>query len=159
MKSLEGNLVDVIRDGIYPARINFNRRVLKIEKRARSYGRYILPGLVDAHIHLESTMLCPSRFVETVLPNGTIATVSDPHEIANVAGVKGILYMVEDVPTLSKLKFTAPSCVPSTPYETSGAVLGVAEVRRLLKHRAMVGLGEVMNYPAVLRGKGKRWQK
>ena len=151
MKSLEGNLVDVIRDGIYPARITFNQRILKIEKRAKSYGQYILPGLIDAHIHLESTMLCPSRFVEVVLPHGTIATVSDPHEIANVAGIKGVLYMITDVPALSKLKFTAPSCVPVTPYETSGAVLGVAEVRGLLKHRAIVGLGEVMNYPAVLR--------
>jgi len=152
MKSLEGNLVDVALGEVYPARITFDGKIEKIERLGRSRPSFILPGLIDAHLHIESTMLCPSRFCEAVLPHGTVAVVADPHEIANVAGVRGVRYMLEDTPGWSKLAYTAPSCVPATPFETSGAKLGVEEVEELLQHGRVVALGEVMDFPGVLRG-------
>lgn len=152
METIQGNLVDVLREEIYPARISFDEKILEIERQEKSYSRYILPGLIDAHLHIESTMLCPSRFCEAVIPHGTVATVSDPHEIANVAGERGVLYMLEDTPEWSKIRYTAPSCIPATTYETSGARLDADKVGKLLKRREIVGLGEVMDFPGVLQG-------
>src|SRR5690606_1845977 len=95
---------------------------------------YIMPGFVDSHVHIESSMLTPSRFAQLVVPRGTIAVVSDPHEIANVAGVEGVEYMIRDAKKVPlKVFFGAPSCVPATSFETSGAVLGPEEVRGLLE--------------------------
>ena len=115
---------------------------------------YVLPGYIDAHIHIESSMLDPVEFAKTVLPRGTTAVVADPHEIANVAGNRGIEYMLnrsEGLPV--DFFFTVPSCVPATTdFETSGARLGVEDIAEWLVHPRVVGLGEVMNFPGVING-------
>lgn len=112
---------------------------------------YILPGFVDAHVHIESSMLTPSQFARLAVVHGTVATVSDPHEIGNVLGVAGVEYMIQDgrrVPF--KFCFGAPSCVPATTFETAGATIDREDVRRLLGMKEIGYLAEVMNYPGVL---------
>ena len=114
---------------------------------------YILPGLVDAHVHIESSMLTPSQFSLEVIKYGTVATISDPHEIANVLGEEGIRFMFEDAERTSlKIYFTAPSCVPATPLEKSGAVLGADQIQGMAKEFSFIALGEMMNFPGVLNG-------
>jgi len=116
-------------------------------------GRFVLPGLIDAHMHLESSLLTPSEFARTVLPHGTTAIVIDPHEIANVLGLSGIRYILEssrDIPL--SLFVMASSCVPATDMETAGATLGEKEIRELLGWERVIGLAEMMNVPAVLGG-------
>lgn len=151
---IEGNLVDVKSDRIYPARITVSEgRVVSIEETDGEYEEFILPGLIDSHIHIESTMLVPSRFAEIAVPRGTTAVVADPHEIANIMGTKGIGYMIEDalgVPM--KFRFTAPSCVPATGLDTSGARIGPKNIDHLMGMPDMVALGEVMDFRAVLNG-------
>lgn len=116
-------------------------------------GLYAAPGFIDAHIHVESTLLTPAQFARVAVPTGTTTVVSDPHEIANVMGVKGINFMVDDAEEVPlKYYFTAPSCVPSTELETSGARLGPEKIERLLDRERCVGLGEVMNFPGVING-------
>ena len=113
--------------------------------------RMILPGLVDAHVHIESSMLMPSRFAAQAVKFGTVATVSDPHEIANVLGLEGIRHMIADAGQAAiKIHFTAPSCVPATSLETSGATLTAGELEPLFAAGDVVALGEVMNYPGVI---------
>ncbi|MFA5405817.1 MAG: adenine deaminase [Candidatus Nanoarchaeia archaeon] len=150
MKTIKGNLVDVDKNEIYPVIIKYDTKVRQINRLNEPCDNFILPGLIDAHIHIESTMLTPSRFAEVVIPHGTVATVSDPHEIANVAGVKGVKFMIHDSPREMKLNYTAPSCVPATQFETSGAELDSKKVKQLLKLKQVVALGEVMNYPGVI---------
>ncbi|MCX7844203.1 MAG: adenine deaminase [Candidatus Bipolaricaulota bacterium] len=114
---------------------------------------YLVPGLIDAHVHLESSKLAPREFARAVLPHGTTAVIADPHEIANVAGLAGLRWMLEatrDLPL--RVFFMAPSCVPASPLETPGAVLGPAEIREVLGWERVIGLGEVMNFPGVLAG-------
>jgi adenine deaminase len=114
---------------------------------------YAFPGLIDGHIHLESTMLDPIEFARVVLPRGTTSVMIDPHEIANVLGVEGVRIMIartEKIPL--KVYVQVPSCVPSTALETAGAKIGPKEVQIMLKWPRTVGLGEVMNYPGVLAG-------
>jgi adenine deaminase len=150
---IEGNLVDVLKEEIYPARIVFDKKITKVERTRKNYENYILPGFIDSHIHIESSMLCPSRFSEVVIPFGTTSVISDPHEIANVLGIKGIEYTISDSrSTPLKIYFTAPSCVPATKFETSGGKIGVKEIERLLRRKEIVALGEVMNFPGVIRG-------
>ncbi|HBB90925.1 MAG TPA: adenine deaminase [Bacteroidales bacterium] len=111
----------------------------------------ILPGLVDAHIHIESSMVLPSRFSQKAVEFGTVATVSDPHEIANVLGNEGIRFMAADAARgFPVVRFTAPSCVPATPLEESGAVLEAADLQVLFEEDLVVALGEVMNFPGVI---------
>lgn len=112
---------------------------------------YLLPGFVDAHVHIESSMLTPSQFARLAVVHGTVATVSDPHEIGNVLGIEGVEYMIEDgrrVPF--KFCFGAPSCVPATPFETAGATIGLGDLRKLLGMKEVGYLAEMMNYPGVL---------
>ncbi len=112
---------------------------------------YILPGFVDAHVHIESSMLTPAQFARLAVVHGTVATVSDPHEIANVVGFEGVEYMIEDGKRVPfKFCFGAPSCVPATVFETAGAVLDPEDVRRLLEKDEIGYLAEVMNFPGVL---------
>ncbi len=112
---------------------------------------YLLPGFVDAHVHVESSLLTPVQFARLAVVHGTVATVSDPHEIGNVLGVAGVEYMLADAErTPFKFCFGAPSCVPATPFETAGATLGVKEVKYLLGLREIGYLAEVMNFPGVL---------
>jgi len=123
-------------------------------------GRYLLPGFIEGHIHVESSLMTPEGFAEAVLPRGTTTVVADPHEIANVLGVGGVGYMLHASQGLPlDLYFLAPSCVPSTEWETSGASLGPAEIAKLLEDESVLGLAEVMDYPGVIRGKGELLEK
>lgn len=116
-------------------------------------GGYIIPGLIDAHIHLESTLLLPEHFAAAVLPRGTTAVIADPHEIANVLGEAGVNFMLEAAAALPlDLFFMAPSCVPATEMETSGGEITPEQVARLLDHPRVLGLAEMMNFPGVIRG-------
>ncbi len=116
-------------------------------------GKYICPGFIDGHIHIESTMLTPHELARLCVPHGTTAIVADPHEIANVCGTDGISYMLEAADGLPlHVYFTLPSCVPATPFDESGAVLSAEDLRPFYANRAVVGLAEMMNYPGVLAG-------
>ncbi|MBU0647634.1 amidohydrolase family protein, partial [Patescibacteria group bacterium] len=152
MKIISGQIVDLEEERVFPGEIIIeNGRIVEINKCKKADSVYIMPGLVDAHIHIESSMLVPSRFAQMAVGHGTVATVSDPHEIANVLGIDGINYMVADG-KWSPFKFfwTVPSCVPATDFETSGAKLDANEVEKFLKRPNFVGLSEVMNYPGVI---------
>ncbi len=150
--SVKGNIVDVIRRRIFPGEITIKGiHIVDIIETREKYEDYILPGFVDAHIHIESSMLIPSEFARIASVHGTVATVSDPHEIANVLGIKGVRYMMENgnlVPF--KFFFGAPSCVPATSFETSGAELTPEDIRELFKEDGLKYLSEMMNYPGVL---------
>ena len=119
----------------------------------RGEGAIVTPGLIDAHIHVESSMLTPAEFARAVIPHGTTAIVADPHEVANVAGMEGIRWMIEQgVQSPLHFFWAAPSCVPASPLDTPGHALGVSEVEALLEREEVVSLGEVMNYPGVIHG-------
>jgi adenine deaminase len=155
---IEANLIDIPRREIFAARVSLQqKRIASIETiRGGDVDAnlpYMLPGFVDAHIHIESSMLVPSQFARLAVRHGTVATVSDPHEIANVVGVEGIDFMIADgraVPL--KFFFGAPSCVPATPFETSGDTIDAASVKELLQRDDIYYLAEMMNYPGVLCG-------
>jgi len=149
---LRGNLVDVVAREIYPAEVVIEgKTIVRVKRISGEFERYLIPGLLDAHIHIESSMLCPSRFAEVVVPKGTTSVIADPHEIANVLGIEGIEYMARDSgQTPLKVYLAAPSCVPATSFETSGAVLGPEEVDSVLQMDNVVALGEVMNFPGVV---------
>lgn len=151
---LSGHIVDVVsgkvRDGSVVVR---DGRIAAIEEHTVPRGRFILPGFVDSHIHIESSMMPPASFAQVAVRFGTVATVSDPHEIANVLGAPGIDYMLESAgQTPLKFHFGCPSCVPATSFETAGATLDSAEVARLLARPEIGYLSEMMNYPGVLHG-------
>ena len=155
MHTLTGNIVDLVNRRIFPGRVEWaeGRIVRTVPTPGRRYRRQIAPGFVDAHIHIESSLLPPAEFARLAVVHGTVATVSDPHEIANVLGEAGVSYMIADA-RRSPLKFSfgAPSCVPATDRETAGAVLDAAAVARLLARPEVRYLSEVMNYPGVLAG-------
>lgn len=112
---------------------------------------YILPGFVDAHVHIESSLLTPPQFARLAVVHGTVATISDPHEIGNVLGVAGVQYMLDEARRVPfKFMFGAPSCVPATPFETAGATIDVADIRQLLAQKEIGYLAEMMNFPGVL---------
>ena len=116
-------------------------------------GGVVIPGLIDAHIHIESTLLLPAHFAAAVLPHGTAAVISDPHEIANVLGEAGVAFFMEAAENLPvDIYFMAPSCVPSTDMETAGGDLAPEQVERLLDHPRVLGLAEMMNFPGVING-------
>ncbi|OPX60498.1 MAG: cryptic adenine deaminase [Methanobacterium sp. PtaB.Bin024] len=150
---IKGNLVNVFTEEIYPAEIEVKNGIITcLREIGGEYPGYILPGFIDSHIHIESSMLTPSRFAEAVVPHGTTAVVADPHEIANVLGVEGIKYMMKDAATTPlQVFFTAPSCVPATPFETSGASLYPDDIDTLMNNDWVVALGEMMNFPGVIR--------
>ncbi len=155
--SLSVNYVDIFKETIYPALIHIdNNKIGSINPSGREIDPtlpFMLPGFIDAHVHIESAMLVPTEFARLASVHGTIATVSDPHEIANVMGVEGVTFMVENGKKVPfKFFFGAPSCVPATPFETAGAELNAQDVALLLKRDDIFYLSEVMNYPAVLKG-------
>ena len=116
-------------------------------------GAWIIPGLIDAHVHIESSQLSPGEFARAIVPHGTTCVIADPHEIANVLGLDGIRYMLEASRHLPLTAlFMAPSCVPSCSFESPGAILGPGEIREILTWERVLGLGEVMNYPGVVHG-------
>jgi len=119
-------------------------------------GKYLSPGLIDSHVHMESSMISPSQFARAVVPKGTTSVITDPHEIANVCGLEGIEFMIkstEDLPL--NVYFMLPSCVPATPFENSGAILEAGELKELITNPMVLGLGEMMNYPGVIQGDSK----
>ncbi len=152
IKTVSGNIVDVLNSRIYSGQLKISQgRIVDIASDNRKYKTYLIPGLVDAHIHIESSMLPPSEFARIAVTKGTVATVSDPHEIANILGEAGVSYMIADAKTVPiKFYFGAPSCVPATPFETAGASLGPEEVEELLRRDEIKYLAEVMNFPGVI---------
>ncbi len=155
--TLTGNLVDVWKKSIYPAEIIVEKgmihsiREIDNKNLPLSVQGFILPGFVDSHVHIESSMLVPSEFARLAVVHGTVGTVSDPHEIANVCGWEGVEFMIEngrEVPF--KFNFGAPSCVPATIFETAGAALTSDDVKKLLEKDEIKYLSEMMNFPGVL---------
>lgn len=149
---LKGNIIDIENKSIYFGCVEVeDGKIVKITKEQGQSLNYIMPGFVDAHVHIESSMLIPSEFARLAVVHGTVATVSDPHEIANVLGIDGVDFMINnglEVPF--KFNFGAPSCVPATTFETAGATIGVAEIEKLLARPEVKYLTEMMNYPGVL---------
>jgi adenine deaminase len=150
--TISGNLVDVLEGKIFPATLHIESgKIIRIVPESKKYDTFITPGLVDAHVHIESSMLTPAEFARVAMTHGIIAAVCDPHEIANVLGMAGIDYMLENARTSPFMfAFGAPSCVPATTFETSGATIGVTEVAALLERKEITHLSEVMNYPGVI---------
>ncbi len=152
LSEISGNIVDVLNNRIYTGTIHIVDGIIQsIEENTNSYNNFIMPGFVDSHIHIESSMLTPYEFARVALLHGTVATVSDPHEIANVLGLKGVYYMMENAKgAMLKFNFGAPSCVPATTFESAGATLSAAEIDELMQRDDILYLSEMMNYPGVL---------
>jgi len=152
--SITGNLVDIINERSYTALIKVEDGVITaIEEMpdADEAAHFILPGFIDSHVHIESSMLVPGEFARLAVVHGTVATISDPHEIANVCGMKGVEYMIDNGKQVRfKFNFGAPSCVPATTFETAGAELNSADVEALLQRDEIKYLSEMMNFPGVL---------
>ncbi|WP_438989658.1 adenine deaminase [Polaribacter sp.] len=149
---VQGNIVDIANKKIFKGEVEIeNDRILEIRATNHDCENYILPGFIDAHIHIESSMLVPSEFAKIAVKHGTVATVSDPHEIANVLGVHGVNFMIENgkkVPL--KFNFGAPSCVPATSFESAGAVINSNDIKVMMENPDIKYLAEMMNYPGVL---------
>ena len=152
--SESGTILDPLNRTAYTGTVHVeDGRIAQIDRHPADPDRMIMPGLIDAHVHIESSMLTPSEFARAAVRHGTVATVSDPHEIANVLGVDGIDYMIEDGKRVPfKFYFGASSCVPATPFETAGAELDADAVAELLDRPEIRYLSEMMNYPGVLNG-------
>lgn len=150
--TISGQIVDIQNRRIFPGEITIaGGKITSIEPKDVTGKQYILPGFVDAHIHIESSMLTPSEFARLAVVHGTVATISDPHEIANVLGIPGVQYMIDNgkkVPL--KFHFGAPSCVPATSFETAGAVIDADGIRELMASEDIYYLAEMMNYPGVI---------
>ena len=149
---VQGNIVDIQNKRIYKGEVDVEGgKIKEIREVNHNQENYILPGFVDAHIHIESSMLVPSEFAKVAVLHGTVATVSDPHEIANVLGVKGVDFMIENgqkVPL--KFNFGAPSCVPATSFESAGAIINADDIKVMMENPDILYLAEMMNYPGVL---------
>lgn len=155
--SIEGHIVDVLHRRIFDGTLHIqDHKISRIEEHTQAAAAplpYILPGFVDAHIHIESTLLTPSHFAPLAVAKGVLAVVADPHEIANVMGVPGVDFMIADGQRVRfHFHFCAPSCVPSTGFETAGATIDSHTVKQLLQREDICGLAEMMNYPGVLSG-------
>ncbi|HEX4129032.1 MAG TPA: adenine deaminase [Pirellulales bacterium] len=151
---VSGNIVDVHRRRVFPGTVVLRSgRIVEVVEEAGPYSTYLAPGFVDAHVHVESSMLPPAEFARLAVVHGTVATVSDPHEIANVAGIDGVDYMLASARQAPlKICFGAPSCVPATSFDRAGAHLGPEEVAALLARPEIGYLSEMMNYPGVIAG-------
>jgi adenine deaminase len=150
---ISGNIIDIVKRKIFPGSITIHEGKIEsiLPEEKAKYANYILPGFIDAHIHIESSLLIPSEFARLATPHGTVATVSDPHEIANVLGPTGIHYMIENSKKVPfYFFFGAPSCVPATAFETSGALINAEDIRELFEADELPYLSEMMNYPGVL---------
>lgn len=150
--TIGGQIVDLVNSRIFSGVVVVeNGKISKIEEQPVGNTQYIMPGFVDAHVHIESSMLVPSEFARLAVCHGTVATVSDPHEIANVLGKKGVRYMIENGKKVPfKFFFGAPSCVPATAFETTGSTLDADDIEELMASPDIYYLSEVMNYPGVI---------
>lgn len=155
--SITGNIVDIFKKDIFYGELTVaNGKIASVRRLPTDNGqpatpRYILPGFTDSHVHIESSMLVPSEFAKLAVVHGTVSTISDPHEIANVCGMDGVRFMIENGKTVPfKFHFGAPSCVPATVFETAGALLDVNDVDTLLQSNDIFYLSEMMNFPGVL---------
>ncbi|MEO6732597.1 MAG: adenine deaminase [Ferruginibacter sp.] len=158
-QKISGNIVDVFNRQIYFGEIKITGGLIEsIEKKdapgeSQQPPAYILPGFIDSHVHVESSMLVPSEFAKLAVVHGTVATISDPHEIANVCGMAGVEFMIANGKTVPfKFHFGAPSCVPATIFETAGDTLSPSDVDELLQKDEIKYLSEMMNFPGVLFG-------
>lgn len=149
-----GNIVDLEKKRIFSGKVFIeNGRIISLveDKNTPPGSPYILPGFIDSHVHIESSLLIPSEFARLAVCHGTVATVSDPHEIGNVLGIDGVRFMIENAKKLPfHFYFGAPSCVPATQFETAGAVISVEEIKTLFEQYQIKYLSEMMNYPGVL---------
>jgi adenine deaminase len=150
--TIQGQYVDIAGKNIYPAVVTIdNGLITAIEKIPVAPNHFLLPGFIDAHVHIESSMLVPSSFARLAVTHGTIGTISDPHEIANVCGVEGVHYMIDNGKKVPfHFFFGAPSCVPATEFETAGAAIRSEAVANLLGNKDIYYLSEMMNFPGVL---------
>ena len=156
-----GQIVDIGKQRIFKGEVTFENGVItSIIEKNHDVNQFIMPGFIDAHIHIESSMLVPSEFAKLAVAHGTIATISDPHEIANVMGLEGVNFMIENGKnTPFKFYFGAPSCVPATAYESSGASINSDAIKALLAKDDIKYLSEMMNYPGVLNKDKEVMQK
>jgi adenine deaminase len=149
---VQGNIVDIENQRIFKGEVEFKQgKIVEVRASKHNEDVFVLPGFVDAHIHIESSMLVPSEFTKIAVTHGTVATVSDPHEIANVLGIDGVHFMIDNgkkVPL--KFNFGAPSCVPATSFESAGAVIDSEGIKKLMANPDIKYLAEMMNYPGVL---------
>lgn len=155
--TITGNIVNITARQIVRGTLTIENGTIKaiqpVAMEPDPFLPFLLPGFIDSHVHVESSMLVPSEFARLAVVHGTVATISDPHEIANVCGMAGVEYMIENGKTVPfKFNFGAPSCVPATSYETAGAVLHTSDVRSLLERTEIKYLSEMMNFPGVLNG-------
>lgn len=153
MTSYSGMIVDPINNKIFPGTITVKEGIIaKLEQDSSPKDKgYILPGFIDSHVHVESSLLIPSEFARLATPHGTVATVSDPHEIGNVLGIPGIEFMIENGQKVPfHFYFGASPCVPATQFETAGATITADEIEMLFQKHRLKYLSEVMNYPGVI---------
>ncbi len=149
---VEGNIIDIENRKIFAGEVEYENGIIQlITENNNTYSNYILPGFIDAHVHIESSMLMPTAFAQEAVKHGTIATISDPHEIANVLGIKGVEFYIENSKkTAFKMFFGAPSCVPATSFETAGAIINADDTKTLLENNDIWYLAEMMNFPGVI---------
>lgn len=147
-----GQYVDILNRRIYPAKLTVaGEHIVGMEKVAHAAPHFLIPGFIDAHVHVESSMLVPSEFARLAVVHGTVATISDPHEVANVCGLEGVEYMIDNGKQVNfKFYFGAPSCVPATPFETAGGEITARDIDRLLSREEVVYLAEMMNWPGTV---------
>lgn len=149
---ISGNIIDIVKRRIYKGEILISeKRINRINEIKDCPEVFIMPGLIDAHVHIESSMLTPSHFAVALVKHGTVGVISDPHEIGNVLGMQGIEFMIEDAKEIPvKIMFGAPSCVPATLMESAGAKIRAEEIERLVKEKKVGFLAEMMNFPGVI---------
>lgn len=159
--TISGQIIDVVAGKIFPGKVEVSDgRIVSVIPVEVDDNQFILPGLVDSHVHIESSMLVPAEFARLAVVHGTTATVSDPHEIANVLGMEGVDFMIRNGNlSLFKFHFGAPSCVPATGFESSGAILNADHIETLLKRDDIYYLSEMMNFPGVIYGDAEVHQK
>lgn len=151
---IESNLIDIHTKEIFPARVTINvDKIQIIERLNMPVDGFLIPGLIDSHIHVESSMVTPSSFAEQAVSRGTTSVVSDPHEIANVLGIEGVSFMIRDAEKVPlKFWFGAPSCVPATQFESAGGTIDQSDIEELLSNSKIKFLAEMMNFPGVING-------
>ena len=150
--TIKANLIDIVAKETFPAEVKIiDGKIFSINQINEKLENYILPGFIDSHVHIESSMLIPSEFAKIAVKHGTVGTISDPHEIANVMGIQGIDFMIENAQKVPfHFYFGAPSCVPATQFETAGAVINSDDINQLLSRKEIVYLAEMMNFPGVI---------